>query len=119
MSLLQALIVGFRDVTCCRDRGAYYPILDHNNNWYAAVTLFSDGLAVFPLSQIKSRHPFDDEPKRLEYLRRLNEIDGVSIPATAIAGRPRIKLADLERDGRMNALLSALDWFYDEVRSST
>jgi hypothetical protein len=62
--------------------------------------------------------PFDDEAKRRELLKRLNEIEGVNFPADAITKRPPIALQLLSDDGRLTKLLQAIDWFVDEVRKS-
>ncbi len=55
---------------------------------------------------------------RREFLRRLNEIPGVSIPEDAITRRPSIPLALFAADPKaLEALKAALDWFCETVRS--
>lgn len=62
------------------------------------------------------RPPFDDEAKRRELLRRLNEIEGVNFAENAISRRPKIPLSVLSDDARMKKFLGALDWFASQVR---
>ncbi|HYM72846.1 MAG TPA: hypothetical protein VET89_07690 [Stellaceae bacterium] len=62
--------------------------------------------------------PFDDENKRRELLRRINEIDGVDMPDSTINSNRSIPLAILSGDTALRKLLSALDWFKDELRRS-
>ena len=63
-----------------------------------------------------NKPPFDDREKRLELLRRFNEVDGVDLPDDAIDGRPKIPLALLARGSALEQLFLALDWYLDQVR---
>jgi len=58
--------------------------------------------------------PFDSEERRRELLRRVNLIEGVSLP-DADSGR-KISIALLSNDAELAKLLSAMDWFVDELR---
>lgn len=62
--------------------------------------------------------PFDDELKRLEFLRRLNEIPGVTIPDKAIDKYPSISLSTLNNKAALNQFLETLDWVVQEVEAS-
>jgi hypothetical protein len=62
--------------------------------------------------------PFNDELKRLEVLRRLNEIPGITIPDKAIDKYPSVPLSVLNNEAALNQFLETLDWFVQEVEAS-
>jgi hypothetical protein len=96
--------------------GAFYPILDHAGHWYAAVTIWTYGRAELQFQWFRTRPPFDEEEKRVEFAKRLNQIEGVTVPLDAINRRPSIPLADLAPPARLQRFLHALDWFYEQAR---
>jgi hypothetical protein len=64
-------------------------------------------------------HPsFDEIPKRLELLNRLNEIQGVAVPADGIIRRPTIPLRVLQDDAALGLFLVTLGWVVEEIRRS-
>jgi hypothetical protein len=64
-----------------------------------------------------SRPPFDDEGLRREFLRRLNEVAGVSIQEDEIEGFPNIRLAELAASTEaLDSFKGTLDWFCETVR---
>lgn len=60
--------------------------------------------------------PFDSEEKRLELLDKLNQIEGVYIPADAIKKRPSIRLSDLAPGNRVEQFLAVYDWVVSEIK---
>lgn len=58
--------------------------------------------------------PFDIEERRRELLRRINLVDGVNLP-DAESGR-KISIALLRDETERSKLLSAMDWFVEELR---
>jgi len=66
---------------------------------------------------LKSAAPFD-EPKRREFLARLNTIPGIDLPANAIERRPSIKLAALQESDRLRRFLDVLEWAIAEIHAS-
>ena len=58
--------------------------------------------------------PFDSEDRRRELLRRINSIDGVSMP-DADSSR-KIPISSLYDNEQLQKLLSSIDWFVDELR---
>ncbi len=59
--------------------------------------------------------PFDDERKREELRSRLNAIQGIEIPPTALRGRPSISLALLADSGILARFLEAMEWVFAQV----
>ncbi len=104
--------------------GSFYPMLDHAGGLDWTVSVWSSGSIEVQFQQLArahadtDRHPFVDEAKRLELLRHLNDVPGVSIPETAIARRPNIPLAVLVKPNALDAFLKVLDWLVAEVRAS-
>jgi hypothetical protein len=59
--------------------------------------------------------PFDDEQKRLELLRRLNQIPGVSLGRDSIVRRPSVPLETLFTPGAVAKLCAAMEWVIEEA----
>jgi len=62
--------------------------------------------------------PFDSDQQRRELRRRINEIEGVNLPESAVDSEGTIPLTLLADDARFAKLSAALDWFVEELRSS-
>lgn len=67
---------------------------------------------------LRNKDPFDEEGKREQFRDRLNEIDGVDIPAEALTGNPRVSLTVFAAEGALDTLFRTLEWFIEEVRKS-
>ena len=67
---------------------------------------------------MRTKSPFNDEPKRSEFLRRLNEIPGIIIPDNAIDKHPSIPLSTLNSEIALEQFLEVLDWFIEEVKAT-
>ncbi|MGH3089470.1 MAG: hypothetical protein ACRDSJ_19435, partial [Rubrobacteraceae bacterium] len=55
--------------------------------------------------------------KRLEFLRRLNEVPGFDMSETAIDKHPTLRLTDLGTADALAKFLEALDWLVEEVKA--
>ena len=62
--------------------------------------------------------PFDDESVCLEFLRRLNEMPGMSISFAKITKRPIASLGLLKEDAVIEQFLETLEWISEEIRAS-
>jgi hypothetical protein len=58
---------------------------------------------------LKERAPFDDTEQRLEFLHRLNKIDGIDLPEAKLELRPSFPLSVFTDHG--DAVCEVLDWF--------
>lgn len=96
--------------------GSFFPLLDHAGNSHFTVGVWTNGGVEFQFQHILKRPAFADEADRLEYCRRLEEIDGVVIPRDRIAARPSIDLSLLDKPEPMNRFLAVLDWYLESVR---
>jgi hypothetical protein len=90
--------------------GSLTPELDHGGSVYKFVRLYTYGSVEILFEYLSYQPPFDGETVRLELLRLLNEIPGVSIPQEKIAKRPTLDLGLLKGEAAMERFLGALDW---------
>jgi hypothetical protein len=98
--------------------GSFIPVLDHNGQPHYPLGIYTSGRLEIQFMHL--RPPFDDLELRREFLRRLNEIPGVSFPEDAITRRPRIQLSLLASDpDALEALKAALEWSCETVRART
>jgi hypothetical protein len=101
-----------------KGKGGFGPVLDHAGQPYYPFGISSRGRVDISF-QYMTRPPFDNVELRLEFLRRLNDIPGVSIPDDAITRRPSIPLALFAADPEaLKSLKGVLDWFCETVRSN-
>jgi hypothetical protein len=98
--------------------GSFVPRIDHNGYQHRLIIVWTGGYLEFLLSWVKGKPPFGDTAKRLELIRHINEIPGVSIPDSAIDRNPTIPLTVLGDQRAVDALLKALDWAVQEIRST-
>lgn len=63
--------------------GSFIPVIDHNGTGYTLIALWTYGRIEMQFQYMKTK-PFDDKSKRLEFLHKLNEIPGISIPEESI-----------------------------------
>ena len=96
--------------------GSLIPWFKHKETSYILIDVWTYGNVEVQFQVLKTRSPFDDEPKRLELLQRLNTIPGVSIPEEAITRRPSFALSALKETSSMQQLLNALNWAIEEIK---
>ncbi|MFL5382271.1 MAG: hypothetical protein ACJ8GN_07125 [Longimicrobiaceae bacterium] len=98
--------------------GSFVPVLDLQTASHQPFAVYSSGVVQLYFQWYAYKPPFSDEGRRMEILRRLNTIPGVTIPESALSRRPNISLEVLARDGNMDQFLAVFDWFLDEVRAA-
>jgi hypothetical protein len=92
-------------------------------------TFIHDGIKLYPMQfstngrvslnfEYCIKPPFDDEARRREWLRRLNAVEGVTLPEDAIDRYPSIPMTMLSDEIRLKTFLGAMDWFVAELRAS-
>ncbi len=98
--------------------GSVYPTLDHAGRDYWPLSLRTDGGVTIEFKGLSGKAPFDDEGQRREFLRRLNDTPGLSIPEDAITRRPQFRFTVLAGSPEaLNSFKAALDWFCETVLS--
>jgi hypothetical protein len=98
--------------------GSFYPVLDLNGEQYYPIAIWTYGKIEIQFQWLMNKSPFNDEIKRKELLKRLNQIPGVEIPETAITRRPNIFLSKFKEASSLAKLLETLDWVVQEIKSS-
>jgi len=98
--------------------GSFVPILDHKGISYYPIAIWTYGKIEVQFQWLRSRPPFDNQSKRMEFLEKLNQIQGISIPSDRIDRRPSIPLSTFRDDSAFEQLIEALDWAVQEIRSS-
>ena len=99
--------------------GGFSPALDHDGNNYWPFYLFTSGRIEIQFYWMGGMPPFDQDDKRLEFLRKLNEIPGVELPDDAISRRPAIPLATFAAPGSLPKLFGVIEWFLAEAVSAS
>ena len=97
--------------------GSFIPVLEHGAEQYYPIAVYTYGRVEIQFQWIKTRPAFEDEAIRKEFLRRLNEIFGVSMPDDAISRRPRIDLQTLTNPEALQRLFDALNWMVAQVKA--
>jgi hypothetical protein len=98
--------------------GSFTLLLDHGERAYSLTTVYTLGTLAVPFQGMAAKPPFDDEERRRELLRRLNEIPGVELSPDAVAKFPSIRLSTLKEEAARHHFLAALDWTVDEITGS-
>jgi hypothetical protein len=96
--------------------GSWVPVIAASGREHYPIALYSYGRIEFQFQHLKPRAPFDDEQARLELLRRVNEIPGVSFGPEVITRRPSIQLSLLASNpDALEELKRVLEWVEGEA----
>ena len=98
--------------------GSFTPGLTHRGIWHLVIVVWTYGRVELQFQHMLRRPPFDEEGKRRELLRKLNEIPGIDVPEDAIARRPSIPLSALAESRVLEQFLETLAWFAQEVKAT-
>lgn len=98
--------------------GSFYPMLDHNEETYYPIAIWTYGKIEIQFQWLMNRSAFSDETKRRELLNRLNQIPGINIPENAITRRPNVFLSTFKDASSLRQLLETLDWVVQEIKST-
>jgi hypothetical protein len=91
--------------------------LDHREARYQIIQVWASGDIEFWFGALRSKPPFDDDSRRTELLRRLNQVPGINLPPDAINHYPSVSLSVLTDESALAQFLDALDWAVAEIRS--
>lgn len=98
--------------------GSFFPMLEHGGTWHWLISVWTYGRVEIQFQIMRSKPPFDAEPKRLDLLRRLNDIPNVSIPRDGITRRPSIPLSVFVDESHLNQFLATFDWMFREITTT-
>ncbi len=94
--------------------GSFRPHFERAGREHWPLALWTTGSVEIGFSDMAEGPAFDDVELRREFLHRLNEIEGVSIPEDKIDGAPTIDLDLFASDEALGSFKATLDW-YDET----
>jgi hypothetical protein len=100
--------------------GSFVPVFEQGATKRYLFAAYTGGQKSKPTIQLyfaywSKQAPFDSAPARLEMLRRLNDVNGIALPDTAIEKWPSIPLETLANDEALEKFLNAMEWFLDQV----
>jgi len=101
--------------------GSFSPVLDRNGISYTVIVVytgFKAGFLVIQFHNLQTKPPFNNITKRVELLRRLNEVEGVSLPEDSINKYPSVSLSKLTNESSLRQFIDVLNWFVQEVKST-
>lgn len=96
--------------------GIFSPVVDHKGTDYRPISIWTSGDVMLQLSDMQTMPPFNDEAKRMEWLRLLNTIPGVDISINAKS--PCIRFSKLKDEAVLKQFLETLDWAVQEIKAS-
>ena len=79
-------------------------------------SIWTSGIVELYFQHYKGRPPMDQKDRKIELLRRVNEIEGVNIQEDKIDKRPSFDLSLLEKDAELEKFISAFSWFYNQFK---
>jgi hypothetical protein len=95
--------------------GSFLLRFEIGSSIYHLTSAWTYGRVEIQYKLLSDEPPFDDADKRLELLRLLNQIPGVSLERDAIDRRPSISLETLATAGAAARLCSALEWVVEQA----
>ncbi len=96
--------------------GGFIPGINHNGKWHQLIEVWTYGSIELQFQYMKSKTPpFDIDSGRLEFIKRLNKIDGINIPDSSINKRPSIPLSLLTNNDILKQFFDVLNWAVQEI----
>lgn len=102
-----------------KQQGSFFPILDRPGSSPFPIGVWTYGSIEIQFQHLQNRMPFNDPQLRREFLDRLNEIPGVSLPDDSLGRRPSFPIRALTDEARLHQFLAVLDWFVEVVLAHT
>lgn len=96
--------------------GSFFPMVRQGDETHWTIAVWTYGRIEIQFQWMRKRPPFDLREKRLELLRKLNEVLGMAIPEDGIERRPSVPLRLLAESGRVEGFLGVMDWVVREMR---
>lgn len=97
--------------------GSAYPMYDDPSGLHHwTFSVWTTGGVGLELGNLKTRAAFAAREPRLELIRRLNRIPGVSVPESRVDKFPGLLLADLLPAESLATFLAAYEWVLDQYK---
>ncbi len=98
--------------------GSFVPTMVHRDREHPLFAVRTNGMLELYFYWYKYKAPFDSDEKRLELLKRLNAIEGVSLPEDRIDRKPNIPLHIFAEEEAMKTFFRIFDWVIDVILAS-
>ena len=95
--------------------GSLVPTLDLVGPNYWPFGIYTNGYFEMKF-QYMQMEPFNEESMRVEFINRLNDIPGVSIPQDKASRRPSFPVSVLGKDENLQQLFSVINWSIQEIK---
>lgn len=89
--------------------------LDHHGVLHRLLAVWTSGTVTVQFGYLLANSPFDTEDKRLDVVRRLNEIQGIDLDPASITGYPGVLFATLQDAAVLGQFLAVFDWAIQEI----
>ena len=99
-----------------RRTGSFVPDFIDKGTKHQLFAVWSSGYVEIYFYWYQYRKPFDAEEKRNELLKKLNSLEGVSLPEDSIHRRPSIPLNALSKSQNSDTFLNIFEWLIEEIR---
>jgi hypothetical protein len=98
---------------------SFSPVLEYDSTHsHNPITVYTTGKLDIKLRRMKNRNPpFHTEEKRLEVVRRLNEIPGIKLSPDCIGKYPTISLSTLSDANALEQFKRLIAWTIQEVKA--
>jgi hypothetical protein len=98
--------------------GSFIPIIKSKEEEAYPIVVSTNGRIYIQFYVLKTRIAFKDEVKRLELLKRLNSIEGISFSNDSIERMPSFPIKDIKEEKNFNQFIDTLNWIVDEIKTS-
>ncbi|MDP9380545.1 MAG: hypothetical protein M3Q29_10445 [Chloroflexota bacterium] len=99
-------------------QGNVYVGVPQSGKTHYIFSMWSGGGMVIEFGYLKKEPPFDDEMKRIEFLRQLNEIPGIALPDSAIQRYAHVPVSPFHNEAGRSQFLRAIDWAVKGIQST-
>ena len=97
-------------------KGQLMAVLNHGELAHRLFLMGTNGKIRVLFQYLRRKEPFTLESKRVELLKRLNQIPGIAIPADSIDGMPLIPLHVLSNEQGWSQFAKVMDWVVEEIK---
>jgi hypothetical protein len=98
---------------------SFAPVLEYDSYSHIPISVSINGNTRINFGRMKKRIPaFRTDEKRLELLRRLNDIRGIDLPPGSITRNPKFPLTAQTKDDTVEQFLKAIAWTIEEIKAA-
>jgi len=95
--------------------GSYTVSINYQGKYYSLFSVWTNRYIQISFGQLAEIPPFGDEQKRLDLLRRLNEIKGASLPRDGITRYPSFDISTLKSKEYFEHFINTFEWVINEM----